>query len=114
MPEFVEFSRDDLVGRREPPLFAFRARGRLSFNETVYGALGEPEAVALLFDASEAIIGLRKVEPHYPNGYQVRKQERPRSYLIETQDFAAHHRSEEHTSELQSHSDLVCRLLLEK
>src|SRR5947207_6078967 len=27
---------------------------------------------------------------------------------------ASRHRSEEHTSELQSHSDLVCRLLLEK
>src|SRR5436190_18738539 len=27
---------------------------------------------------------------------------------------AAENRSEEHTSELQSHSDLVCRLLLEK
>src|SRR5947207_12386741 len=27
---------------------------------------------------------------------------------------AIHKRSEEHTSELQSHSDLVCRLLLEK
>src|SRR5438034_8061713 len=27
---------------------------------------------------------------------------------------AAANRSEEHTSELQSHSDLVCRLLLEK
>src|SRR5260370_17146171 len=27
---------------------------------------------------------------------------------------AAHHRSEEHTSELQSHLNLVCRLLLEK
>src|SRR5260221_4700403 len=27
---------------------------------------------------------------------------------------ADHTRSEEHTSELQSHSDLVCRLLLEK
>src|SRR5437588_8646815 len=26
----------------------------------------------------------------------------------------SHNRSEEHTSELQSHSDLVCRLLLEK
>src|SRR5260221_7432926 len=26
----------------------------------------------------------------------------------------SYHRSEEHTSELQSHSDLVCRLLLEK
>src|SRR5436190_21995381 len=29
-------------------------------------------------------------------------------------DFAPPTRSEEHTSELQSHSDLVCRLLLEK
>src|SRR5437588_1624851 len=29
-------------------------------------------------------------------------------------EFARGYRSEEHTSELQSHSDLVCRLLLEK
>src|SRR5437588_7592808 len=29
-------------------------------------------------------------------------------------DLGRSHRSEEHTSELQSHSDLVCRLLLEK
>src|SRR5260221_13286811 len=29
-------------------------------------------------------------------------------------DVIAKERSEEHTSELQSHSDLVCRLLLEK
>src|SRR5438132_3317109 len=28
--------------------------------------------------------------------------------------WLGHQRSEEHTSELQSHSDLVCRLLLEK
>src|SRR5438132_2771058 len=34
---------------------------------------------------------------------------------FETLDFVAiPNRSEEHTSELQSHSDLVCRLLLEK
>src|SRR5438034_8690301 len=31
-----------------------------------------------------------------------------------TNDAFAQSRSEEHTSELQSHSDLVCRLLLEK
>src|SRR5438034_7515199 len=33
----------------------------------------------------------------------------PREYYAE-----ASRRSEEHTSELQSHSDLVCRILLEK
>src|SRR2546430_12963258 len=32
----------------------------------------------------------------------------------ETDDAEAEHRSEEHTSELQSQSNLVCRLLLEK
>src|SRR5438034_7784842 len=31
-----------------------------------------------------------------------------------TSVFVNQNRSEEHTSELQSHSDLVCRLLLEK
>src|SRR5260221_7303099 len=33
---------------------------------------------------------------------------------VDGEQAAAHGRSEEHTSELQSHSDLVCRLLLEK
>src|SRR5438034_6639755 len=37
---------------------------------------------------------------------------RPRS--CGTRFVARRQRSEEHTSELQSHSDLVCRLLLEK
>src|SRR2546421_2129100 len=33
---------------------------------------------------------------------------------FDNRDILAHARSEEHTSELQSRSDLVCRLLLEK
>src|SRR5436190_10271181 len=40
---------------------------------------------------------------------------RPRGKPAPVDDLDAHRaRSEEHTSELQSHSDLVCRLLLEK
>src|SRR5438034_4813567 len=33
---------------------------------------------------------------------------------VDAMKLGAYDRSEEHTSELQSHSDLVCRLLLEK
>src|SRR5438132_2022277 len=42
--------------------------------------------------------------------------QRPRAYraLRGTGSWIGARRSEEHTSELQSHSDLVCRLLLEK
>src|SRR5206468_5212829 len=38
----------------------------------------------------------------------------PQPALLPEVEMAGHHRSEEHTSELQSRSDLVCRLLLEK
>src|SRR5438034_2195586 len=38
----------------------------------------------------------------------------PRSNIVPSCQRKARDRSEEHTSELQSHSDLVCRLLLEK
>src|SRR5438034_4836946 len=37
-----------------------------------------------------------------------------RESLVDDLAHAVGQRSEEHTSELQSHSDLVCRLLLEK
>src|SRR5690349_23166900 len=47
----------------------------------------------------------RDAELRRPGGRRGRRQQRAR---------AEHHRSEEHTSELQSRRDLVCRLLLEK
>src|SRR5438034_7208829 len=40
--------------------------------------------------------------------------DRPGERALERRVVAEGPRSEEHTSELQSHSDLVCRLLLEK
>src|SRR5438034_2685469 len=38
----------------------------------------------------------------------------PFPFIAHSRGWDAEDRSEEHTSELQSHSDLVCRLLLEK
>src|SRR5438034_5923150 len=46
-----------------------------------------------------------KVLDVYPDG---------RAYNLDESIQRMRYRSEEHTSELQSHSDLVCRLLLEK
>src|SRR5437667_12378775 len=49
-------------------------------------------------------------------GARVRLPALPRAHAHpgEQEDALARGRSEEHTSELQSHHDLVCRLLLEK
>src|SRR5260370_20319889 len=57
---------------------------------------GDPRAAAV--GASQTQAGLQNELERYPLGEHDRLE----------------HRSEEHTSELQSHLDLVCRLLLEK
>src|SRR5438874_3895520 len=62
------------------------------------------------FKIRDRIIGMSLLDPHD----RLRRQRRRRA-----EDRIRHHRrigvrSEEHTSELQSRRDLVCRLLLEK
>src|SRR5438034_8748640 len=47
-------------------------------------------------------------------GHLSRLRQPRRHHLDEQERSGDRDRSEEHTSELQSHSDLVCRLLLEK
>src|SRR5438132_7001802 len=60
-------------------------------------------------------LSLHDALPISPSTQRIPVQPRPsplpsKSSLL----WAGERRSEEHTSELQSHSDLVCRLLLEK
>src|SRR5260221_10459820 len=51
-----------------------------------------------------------------PHGIQIplRSTKHPTFCPVQPRKPSQYSRSEEHTSELQSHSDLVCRLLLEK
>ncbi len=61
-------------------------------NQAAFKALGEPAAVALLYDADEGIVALRKVPRTYHNGYHLRKQANARSYLVAATGFAAYHK----------------------
>src|SRR5260221_7722147 len=49
-----------------------------------------------------------------PRGRRRARQGHGHRHALDLAGRPVPHRSEEHTSELQSHSDLVCRLLLEK
>src|SRR5438034_3760485 len=77
---------------RRPP------RSTLFPYTTLFRSTGVP-------DTRPDVQPIPRVQRHAPSGSR-RHQEQARA--------ARAHRSEEHTSELQSHSDLVCRLLLEK
>src|SRR5437667_12371206 len=80
-----------------------------------------------LFTASGALVLQNGLSPFARSAYAAIPTGLPRSALFGVQAFtqpmprfdvlqrnAVSARSEEHTSELQSHHDLVCRLLLEK
>src|SRR5438034_3448265 len=81
--------------------------------------IAAPAAATVLSDFGAKVI---KIEPpgsgdpyrNLPNlpGYPVSQHNF--AWLLESRNKRSLARSEEHTSELQSHSDLVCRLLLEK
>jgi hypothetical protein len=87
MPNFTEFSRQDSRSSRDDPMFTLQVRGLISLNHAAYIALGEPVAVALLYDADEGVVALRKVPRNYANGYPVRKQQKSQSYLVGATGF---------------------------
>src|SRR2546427_9377824 len=71
----------------------------------------------LFRSASGGRINLGDLPQRYPRSLGVLKHEAPGCFGIAPRNVVEndrHIRSEEHTSELQSQSNLVCRLLLEK
>src|SRR5438132_7040087 len=95
----VQEGRDDLA-----------KQALLRHNEHAQGALQLHDTWVKHREETEKLkLSLRQLND------RIEEAKRKKNILIARQKRAeAHKRSEEHTSELQSHSDLVCRLLLEK
>ena len=91
MPNFVEFSRQD-SRKADEPMFTLQRRGLISLNQAAFTALGDPVTVALLYDADEGIVALRKVPRSHANGYHVRKQPAAMSYIVGAQGFSNFHK----------------------
>ncbi len=90
MPNFETFTR-----RSTPvaatPLVTIQKRGTISLNRTAHELLGSPEAVELLFDKGEQVIGIRAVDPSIRHAYPLRKQPSSYSYLVAGQAFAKYY-----------------------
>lgn len=71
MPDFEVFTKR-LVPLKKTPLVTIQKRGTISLNKSAYSALGEPEAVELLYDRDERIVGLRAAESSLEHAYPVR------------------------------------------
>lgn len=69
------------------PEVTIQRRGTFSLNAQAYEGLGEPEAVELLYDREDRLIGVRKVSPDTRHAYAVRPLNRGRTWLFSGQAF---------------------------
>jgi hypothetical protein len=56
------------------PFVTIQKRGTMSFNKAAQVALGSPEAVELLYDKVNDVIGIRAVDPSVEHAYPMRPQ----------------------------------------
>src|SRR5437773_7222279 len=106
--------RDDSLEAQRREAFAFVNRNKRSLSLNLKAPEGQAIFRTLATTADVIVEGFRPgVMKRLGADYETIRALNPRIVYCSLSGFGQD-RSEEHTSELQSHHDLVCRLLLEK
>jgi hypothetical protein len=67
----------------------------MTINRVAYGMLGGPEAVELMYNKQNRVIGVRQVSPKEPYAFplrgQGRREQEPSNYLVAVQAFTKHY-----------------------
>lgn len=90
MPNFETFTKR-LIPLVKQPSLTIQKRGTMSINKAAHVALGEPEAVELLYDADEKIIGIRGVDREVGHAYPLRGTPNDSSYVLSGRAFTAYY-----------------------
>lgn len=92
MPDFEVFTRR-MVPMTKQPSVTIQKRGLISLNRSAQVALGEPEAIELLYDRDQQIVGIRPVDAKEPHAYPLRTQggKTDGTYLIAGTAFKKYH-----------------------
>ena len=76
------------TARRGPhagqPGVTIHRKGTVALNRPAYEQLGKPDAVELLYDLDERVIGFRPVDPAVPHAYPIRPQRGRQSTVAPT------------------------------
>ena len=79
MPNFEVYDRKSKPVVTQP-LVTLQASGTFSMNRAAYEALCSPNAVDLLYDSEERIVGFRAAEEEDPHSYPIKPQQNSLNY----------------------------------
>ncbi len=88
---FEEFDKRAAVVSKSP-FVTVQRRGTMSLNRAAYDLMGSPEAVTLLYDPEEKLIGFKPTAIESPRAFPVRVQGANAStYVVAGQAFSGHY-----------------------
>lgn len=88
MPTFQVF-KERLSRGRAGPTVTLQRGGVFALNTEAYECLDKAEAVELVIDPDERVMGFHPVEPNAPHAYRVRPQVGSKTFLVSGRSFIA-------------------------
>ncbi len=73
------------------PEVTIQTKGMLSLNASAYHVLGSPEAVELLYDRDQQVVGIRPIAPDAPHAYPIRSVGAGATLLVSGRAFFAYY-----------------------
>jgi hypothetical protein len=91
MPNFEVFKKR-MIPLQKQPYVTIQKRGTMSFNASAHAALGSPEAVELLYDPDEKVVGVRAVDAAVEHAYPLRTPgNKERSFVLSGTAFTKYY-----------------------
>ncbi len=73
------------------PTATLQMKGTLGLNRAAMDALGDPEAVELLYDPKARVIGLKPMAPSERRAYPIRRQKSSNSFIVSLTKLCTHY-----------------------
>ncbi len=91
--QWEEFEPGPALPSAEHIYVTINPKGHLYLNSRTIKALGEPDAVVLMYDRRKQAIGIKRAPLDRRNAYRLRKKDGPRTggRMIYTANFCRHH-----------------------
>jgi hypothetical protein len=87
---FEEFDKRAASASKSPFVTVRKDKG-FTLNRAAYKLLGEPDAVTLLYDEEEHLIGFKPASPTFPRAYPVRPQPKGTAVSVAGRAFGHHY-----------------------
>lgn len=87
---FQEFDKRAATASKSP-FVTIQRKGIFSMNRAAYALMGEPEAVTLMFDPEEQLVGFKPTLISSPRAFPVRVQQNGNTFVVGGHAFTKHY-----------------------